>query len=154
VKRKKLTWGWYIAILIIIPITGIILKIVIDAHESVGPILIGLILLGLGIFSFRWKSKILKHGYITEGKVIEIISESGSKGSELHFPIIRFKDSENIERNFKLDFGSNLPLYHLGQIISIVYYKGEIHLAESEWKILYVLIALVGIGIIIFQILT
>lgn len=153
-KRRVLNWKWHIALVVLFPICSLLLLTLYKAANINGSILIGLVLIGVGIFFFVRKSKVLKHGYITDGKVIEIISERGSEGTVAHFPIIRFKDSENIERDLKLGFGSNLTLFHLGQVIKIAYYKGEIHLAESEWKILYLLIVSVGIGIIIFQILT
>ncbi|NEM98640.1 hypothetical protein [Pontibacter burrus] len=62
-------------------------------------------------------------------------------------------DQNEIVQELRMDVGANIPLFYKGQSVKIAYHNGKIHPMGIGWKILYMLVALAGLCVFLYQLL-
>ena len=95
-----------------------------------------------------------KYGYHTEGTVVEVIGKwhtNRGVSSYYYYPIIEFTTPSNEPKKLLMEIGSTFRMYSQGERVKIVYYQDSIYPNDKGWKISYVLLALVGLSVILYQ---
>ncbi|MFN8415746.1 MAG: hypothetical protein U0U66_05400 [Cytophagaceae bacterium] len=110
------------------------------------------LLLGGALYTYGFIQRI-KNGIRTTGIVIVNESEFSLRGTSLkkyYNPIVRLQiNNQNLE--LKLNTGTNIPLYTVGDKIEVVYYQGKLHTGGFGSVILSSIIMMIGIAIILLN---
>lgn len=70
----------------------------------------------------------MKNGIIVKAKIIRHEGKWSSRGgnfSYLYYPVVYFLAEDDREITVKLEFGTNIQLYRIGQTITVVYQKNN-----------------------------
>ncbi len=127
--------------------------------------LVGIALIVIGNAKYRKRKQLLSSGVKVEGMVSELITESshssGGPSMSNYYPVIEYKNSDQVEVSKRYDIGTNPSIYKIGDVVSVIYDANDdrefiIDNKITQWAppvIIIVGIAVV-IGSIIYYILT
>ena len=85
-------------------------------------------LLCIGVYEGFKVARLEATGLRADGEVVRLNEEhsSGSNGgSYSYYPVVRYKTEKNVMIEFKDSFGSNPPIYHRGDKVSVLYLAGD-----------------------------
>jgi hypothetical protein len=119
-------------------------------------IYVGILLLAAGSYFVIRNRVHARHGYRTQGRVVELLGKwvnSGGKINYLYYPIIRFTTPDQQTREMLMEVGSTIALYAEGELVEIIYYKGNIYPHGTGWKVFYGVLTLSGLSILLYQML-
>ena len=120
-------------------------------------IIIGILLLtGSGFTAFQSK-KLLDEGIVSKGKVVGFdvkTKKEKNKTSKMYYPIVSFQDDEGQSIEFKSNTGSNPKSYNVGEMVEVIYKKGNSENASvNGFTSMWLLPIILGVfGLIIFAI--
>jgi hypothetical protein len=84
-------------------------------------VLAGLAVLGLGVYQSRMLLKLEASGIRTAGRVTALSSSTGSDGAVTYHPLVCYVDADGRTVVFRDSTGSNPPLYHVGEAVTVLY---------------------------------
>jgi len=84
-------------------------------------VLIGLLLLGIGVYLFMSTRTFIEQSVVTNGSVIAIASEWSDEGSRTYYPIIAFTTETGERVEFRSNLGSSAQLYTVDETVSVRY---------------------------------
>ena len=87
-------------------------------------ITLGFALIVLALYLGWRKHQLLLSGHLVDGKVVELIPHTGSKGGVSYSLRVTYTQPHKGESEFVTSFSSNPPTHQLGEKIRVVYYPG------------------------------
>ena len=95
----------------------------------------------------------MKNGIVVKARIIRHEGKWSSRGekiSYLYYPVVHFFSVDEREITVKLEFGTSLKLYSIGQIISIVYQKNNPFKATKymPWLPMTILLGSIAIALL------
>src|ERR1700722_8229718 len=86
---------------------------------------IGIALIVLSLYLTWRKHNLLLSGHLADGKVVELIPHSGSKGGSTYSLRVAYLQPDGRNAEFTTSFSSNPPMHQMGEKIRVVYYPGK-----------------------------
>lgn len=117
-------------------------------------ILVGGMFLAIGVAYLLQARKVERLGYHTLGEIVDIMTEPNKTGSRYkytYYPIIRIITAEGATVDRKLDVGTSPSSWVKGKTMNVIYFNDKIHPTGWGWTLSYSFFALVGLGILIYQ---
>lgn len=120
-------------------------------------LIIGLLLSGFGVYTFKKNQKLAKNGVKTMASVIDISeqTDTDSEGysSKSYYPVLEFVDQNSQKHKFKGNVGGGKKKYHLDQEIEIIYDPANPEQAQmknfvTQW-IMPIVIIIVGAMLVV-----
>ncbi|MGN6452149.1 MAG: DUF3592 domain-containing protein [Steroidobacteraceae bacterium] len=84
-------------------------------------LLAGLALLAFGVYTSRMLLSLETSGIRAPGSVISLSSSSSSNGGTSYYPVVRYRDGAGRSVTFRDSTGTNPPLYHVGEAVTVLY---------------------------------
>ncbi|MBV8877521.1 MAG: DUF3592 domain-containing protein [Gammaproteobacteria bacterium] len=84
-------------------------------------VLLGLAVLALGVYQSRTLLKLEATGIRTAGRVTALSPSTDSDGGVTYHPLVCYIDADGQTVVFRDSTGSNPPLYHVGQAVTVLY---------------------------------
>lgn len=88
-------------------------------------LLAGLALLAFGVYASRMLLSLETSGIRTVGSVTALSSSTSSNGGISYYPLVCYRDGTGRSVVFRDSTGTNPPLYHLGEVVTVLYLPGE-----------------------------
>jgi hypothetical protein len=88
-------------------------------------LLAGIGMLALGVYQSRMLLQLQSSGARTPGTVTSLVSSSSSNGGVTYYPLVTYTDGEGRKVDFKDSTGTNPPMYHVGEAVTVLYLPGE-----------------------------
>jgi Protein of unknown function (DUF3592) len=131
------------------------------ALQRLAPLLLiaGVGLLGLGVRQSRALMQLQSLGVRTHGVISSLSLSSSGSGSRSYYPVVTYTDQAGKSARFRDNTGSNPPMYHVGDSVTVLYSPaalGNAIIDRGLWNwlpsgILYllgVLLSAAGIGLL------
>ena len=88
-------------------------------------LLAGIGMLALGVYQSRMLLQLQSSGTRTPGTVTSLVSSNSSNGGVTYYPRVTYTDGEGRKVDFKDSTGTNPPMYHVGEAVTVLYLPGE-----------------------------
>ena len=88
-------------------------------------LLAGIGMLALGVYQSRMLLQLQSSGTRAPGTVTSLVSSSSSNGGVTYYPLVTYTDGEGRKVDFKDSTGTNPPVYHVGEAVTVLYLPGE-----------------------------
>lgn len=88
-------------------------------------VLAGIGLLALGVHQSRLLLRLQSSGIRAPGVVTSLISSRSSDGGVTYHPLVAYTDGLGRNVAFKDSTGTNPPMYHVGEAVTVLYLPGE-----------------------------
>jgi len=88
-------------------------------------LLAGLALLAFGVYASRMLLSLEASGVRTPGSVTSLSSSRSSDGGITYYPVVCYRDGTGRSVIFRDSTGTNPPLYHVGEAVTVLYLPGE-----------------------------
>jgi len=79
----------------------------------------------LGVYQSRMLLQLQSSGTRAPGTVTSLVSSSSSNGGVTYYPLVTYTDGEGRKVDFKDSTGTNPPVYHVGEAVTVLYLPGE-----------------------------
>ena len=100
----------------------------------IAPVLLlaGLALVALGVGQSRALLRLEATGARAQGMVTALSSSSSGNGGVTYHPVVTFTDARGKAMTFRDSTGTNPPLYHVGQSVTVLYLPAEVRRAVID----------------------
>jgi len=103
-------------------------------------ILLGLIFIGVGLWSYHDTNRFVQTAQPAQGTVVELVRSARNEGSSRALcPVIEFTDHYGDSNTFQLNACSYPPRYRRGEIVEVLYASDNPHHAKLKDKSLHLI---------------